>query len=68
MKLYLFGADELEFDKIPKKTFVIYHGHHGDKAASRADLIIPMPFYWKEEYTLILKVEHKFPDKLKCRY
>ena len=47
--LYLFGADELEFDKIPKKTFIIYHGHHGDKAASRADLIIPMPSFTEKE-------------------
>ena len=47
--LYLFGADELEFDKIPKETFVIYHGHHGDKAASRADLIIPMPCFTEKE-------------------
>ncbi len=47
--LYLFGADELDFEKIPKKTFVIYHGHHGDKAADRADLIIPMPCFTEKE-------------------
>ncbi len=47
--LYLFGADELDFDKIPKKTFVIYHGHHGDKAVNRADLIIPMPCFTEKE-------------------
>ncbi len=47
--LYLFGADELDFDKIPKETFVIYHGHHGDKAANRSDLIIPMPCFTEKE-------------------
>ena len=47
--LYLFGADELDFDKVPKDTFVIYHGHHGDKAANRADLIIPMPCFTEKE-------------------
>ena len=47
--LYLFDADEIDFQKIPKKTFVIYHGHHGDKAANRADLIIPMPCFTEKE-------------------
>ena len=47
--LYLFDADEIDFSKIPKDTFVIYHGHHGDKAVSRADVIIPMPCFTEKE-------------------
>ena len=47
--LYLFGADEINFDKIPKETFVIYHGHHGDNAVNRADVIIPMPCFTEKE-------------------
>ncbi|MEE2694783.1 MAG: NADH-quinone oxidoreductase subunit NuoG [Pseudomonadota bacterium] len=47
--LYLFGSDELDFNKIPKKTFVIYQGHHGDKAANRADLIIPTSCFTEKE-------------------
>ena len=47
--LYLFDADEIEFSKIPKDTFVIYHGHHGDKAVNRADVIIPMPCFTEKE-------------------
>ncbi|MFL2661709.1 MAG: NADH-quinone oxidoreductase subunit NuoG [Alphaproteobacteria bacterium] len=47
--LYLFGADELEFEKIPDKTFVIYQGHHGDRAVNRADLIIPTPCFTEKE-------------------
>ena len=47
--LYLMSADEINFDKIPKKTFVIYHGHHGDKAVKRADLIIPMSCFTEKE-------------------
>ena len=43
------GADEINFDKIPKDTFVIYHGHHGDKAVKRADLIIPMSCFTEKE-------------------
>ena len=42
-------TDEINFDKIPKKTFVIYHGHHGDKAVKRADLIIPMSCFTEKE-------------------
>ena len=47
--LFLLGADDLNFDKIPKKTFVIYQGHHGDKAVSRADLIIPTSCFTEKE-------------------
>ena len=47
--LYLMSADEINFDKIPKKTFVIYHGHHGDKAVKRADLIVPMSCFTEKE-------------------
>ena len=47
--LYLMSADEINFDKIPKKTFVIYHGHHGDKAVKRADLIIPMSCFTEKD-------------------
>ncbi len=47
--LFLFAADEIDFDKIPKNTFVIYIGHHGDKAVARADLIIPTPCFTEKE-------------------
>ncbi len=47
--LYLLSADELDFEKIPSKTFVIYHGHHGDRAVKRADLIIPTSCFTEKE-------------------
>ena len=47
--LYLLSADEIDFDSIPRSTFVIYHGHHGDKATKRADLIIPMSCFTEKE-------------------
>ena len=28
---------------------MIYHGHHGDKAVNRADVIIPMPCFTEKE-------------------
>ena len=34
--LILFGADEIDFDKIPKNTYIVYIGHHGDKAAIKS--------------------------------
>ena len=47
--LFLMCADDLNFKKIPSKTFVIYKGHHGDKAVSRADLIIPTSCFTEKE-------------------
>ena len=47
--LYLFNADEIDFERIPKKTFVIYQGHHGDRAVKRADLIIPTSCFTEKE-------------------
>ena len=47
--LYLLSADELDFGKIPPKTFVIYQGHHGDRAVKRADLIIPTSCFTEKE-------------------
>ncbi len=47
--LFLMSADDLDFGKIPSKTFVIYQGHHGDKAVSRADLILPTSCFTEKE-------------------
>jgi NADH-quinone oxidoreductase subunit G len=43
--LYLLGADEIPVNRIGKDTFVIYQGHHGDRAAARADVILPGAAY-----------------------
>jgi len=42
--IYLLGADEVETKKLGK-AFVIYQGHHGDKGAHRADVILPGAAY-----------------------
>ena len=47
--LFLLSADELDFEKIPKNTFVIYFGHHGDRAVKRADLIVPISCFTEKE-------------------
>ncbi|MDE2466576.1 MAG: molybdopterin-dependent oxidoreductase, partial [Alphaproteobacteria bacterium] len=39
--LWLLAADETDLTKLPPSTFVIYQGHHGDRGAARADVILP---------------------------
>lgn len=40
--LFLLGADEFDANiNIGSDTFVVYIGHHGDRAAKRADIILP---------------------------
>ena len=51
--LYLLGADEMPVDKIDAKAFVIYQGHHGDKAAARADVILPGAAYTEKNATYV---------------
>ncbi len=38
--VYLLGADEINTNEFGQ-AFVIYQGHHGDKGAHRADVILP---------------------------
>lgn len=44
----LLGVDEIA-PKLSKNTFVVYIGHHGDKGASRADLILPGCAYTEKD-------------------
>ena len=46
---FLVSADELDLKKIPKKTYVVYFGHHGDRAVKRADLIVPISCFTEKE-------------------
>jgi len=49
--LYLLDADDIPVEKIGKDTFVIYQGHHGDRAAARADVILPGAAYTEKNAT-----------------
>ena len=51
--LFLFGADEINIDNIAADCFVIYQGHHGDKLAYRADVIIPGAAYTEKDATYV---------------
>ncbi|KAL3702116.1 hypothetical protein R1sor_020138 [Riccia sorocarpa] len=49
--LYLLGADDLTPEDIPADAFVVYQGHHGDRSAYRADVILPGVAYTEKEGT-----------------
>jgi NADH-quinone oxidoreductase subunit G len=42
--IFALGADEIDASEFGK-AFVIYQGHHGDRLASRADIILPGAAY-----------------------
>lgn len=50
--LYLLGADDLDLSPYPDVK-VIYQGHHGDRNAPRADVILPSPAFTEKEGTYI---------------
>ncbi|KAK6165367.1 hypothetical protein SNE40_022308 [Patella caerulea] len=53
--LYLLGADEEAITKqdLPKDTFIIYQGHHGDRGALMADVIFPGAAYTEKDVTYV---------------
>lgn len=46
--VWLLGADELEMERFAK-AFVIYQGHHGDKGAHHADVVLPGAAYTEKD-------------------
>lgn len=51
--VYLLGADDYNEADVPADAFVIYQGHHGDKGASRADVILPGAAYTEKAGTYV---------------
>ncbi len=51
--LWLLGADEVDAAAIPASTFVVYQGHHGDRGAARADVILPGAAYTEKSGTYV---------------
>ncbi|KDM67647.1 MULTISPECIES: NADH-quinone oxidoreductase subunit NuoG [unclassified Acidiphilium] len=51
--LWLLGADEFDVSQIGADTFVIYQGHHGDRGAARADVILPGAAYTEKSGTYV---------------
>ncbi|KAF4984677.1 hypothetical protein FZEAL_193 [Fusarium zealandicum] len=51
--VWLLGADEVNEADIPKDAFVVYQGHHGDKGAQIADVVLPGAAYTEKAGTYI---------------
>lgn len=51
--LWLLGADEITAEEIPKDAFVIYQGHHGDRGAALADVVLPGAAYTEKAGTYV---------------
>ncbi|HSR54950.1 MAG TPA: NADH-quinone oxidoreductase subunit NuoG, partial [Alphaproteobacteria bacterium] len=50
--VWLLGADEIDMDALGS-AFVVYQGHHGDKGAHRADVILPGAAYTEKDGTYV---------------
>ncbi|NTU76274.1 MAG: NADH-quinone oxidoreductase subunit G [Alphaproteobacteria bacterium] len=50
--VWLMGADEIDMAQLGN-AFVIYQGHHGDKGAHRADVILPGAAYTEKNATYV---------------
>ncbi len=51
--LWLLGADEFDTARVGRETFVVYQGHHGDRGAHRADVILPGAAYTEKHGTYV---------------
>jgi NADH dehydrogenase (ubiquinone) Fe-S protein 1 len=51
--VWLLGADEITPADIPKGAFVIYQGHHGDRGAELADVVLPGGAYTEKSGTYV---------------
>jgi NADH-quinone oxidoreductase subunit G len=50
--VYLLGADEIDTNRLGK-AFVVYQGHHGDRGAHRADVVLPGAAYTEKNATYV---------------
>ncbi|TVY15850.1 NADH-ubiquinone oxidoreductase 78 kDa subunit [Lachnellula arida] len=51
--IWLLGADEFAAAAIPKDAFVVYQGHHGDRGAQIADVVLPGAAYTEKAGTYV---------------
>ncbi|MBN8807199.1 MAG: NADH-quinone oxidoreductase subunit G [Sphingomonas sp.] len=50
--VFLMGADEVDFGQL-KKSFTVYVGHHGDRGAHHADIVLPGASYAEKSGTFV---------------
>lgn len=51
--IYLCNVDELHAKELFGESFIVYQGHHGDKNASDANVILPGSAYTEKEATFV---------------
>ena len=53
--MYILGADESKVNRetLGKDTFIIYQGHHGDRGAEIADVVLPGAAYTEKYGTYV---------------
>ncbi|KAI9015171.1 G subunit of NADH dehydrogenase, partial [Gaertneriomyces semiglobifer] len=51
--VYLLNADDVQPAEIPRDSFVVYQGHHGDNGAYYADVILPGAAYTEKAATYV---------------
>jgi len=51
--VWLLAADEFNAADIPKNAFVVYQGHHGDRGAQIADVVLPGAAYTEKAGTYV---------------
>jgi NADH dehydrogenase (ubiquinone) Fe-S protein 1 len=51
--VYLLNADDWDDIDVPSSAFVVYQGHHGDKGAARADVVLPGAAYTEKAATYV---------------
>lgn len=51
--VWLLGADEIDASEIPKDAFVVYQGHHGDRGAALADVVLPGAAFTEKGVTYV---------------
>lgn len=51
--IFLMGADEVNLSAINPNAFIVYIGHHGDRIAAMADVILPGAAYTEKNATYV---------------
>ncbi len=51
--LYLLGADNMDVEGLKAKSFIVYQGHHGDRAANIADVVLPGAAFTEKSATYV---------------
>lgn len=51
--LFLMGADDIDNIDVPEDCLVVYQGHHGDRGASIANIVLPGAAYTEKDSTYV---------------